>query len=181
MTDMQFVHTTNCVLLRTSLSVRRSISASYWSAARRKSSCSVRPTRPATLHRPSSISGHKVGTVVSNLPLWQHNQLNRVIVLIVILKHTNANTDWEPEMVSKAEILRLIYQGRFLHCNVTLGALGLPMGKTTVMHLVPRDNLPEPNSQGKGVLWNISSDSWWIYTNMCLYKSAIISIFDVIQ
>lgn len=56
--------------------------------------------------------------------------------------------DWEAEAVSKAEILRLIYQGRFLHCNVTLGALGLPLGKTTVMHLVPRDNLPEPNSQG---------------------------------
>ncbi|XP_055389502.1 ubiquitin-like protein 3 [Condylostylus longicornis] len=55
--------------------------------------------------------------------------------------------DWESELVSKAEILRLIYQGRFLHCNVTLGALGLPLGKTTVMHLVPRDNLPEPNSQ----------------------------------
>lgn len=58
-------------------------------------------------------------------------------------------SDWETEMVSKAEILRLIYQGRFLHCNVTLGALGLPLGKTTVMHLVPRDNLPEPNSQGE--------------------------------
>ncbi|ALC49709.1 UBL3 [Drosophila busckii] len=55
--------------------------------------------------------------------------------------------DWSQEAVSKAEILRLIYQGRFLHCNVTLGALGLPLGKTTVMHLVPRDNLPEPNSQ----------------------------------
>jgi hypothetical protein len=57
--------------------------------------------------------------------------------------------DWESEAVDKAEILRLIYQGRFLHCNVTLGALGLPLGKTTVMHLVPRDNLPEPNSQGE--------------------------------
>lgn len=57
--------------------------------------------------------------------------------------------DWESEAVDKAEILRLIYQGRFLHCNVTLGALGLPLGKTTVMHLVPRDNLPEPNSQGR--------------------------------
>ncbi|KAH8361229.1 hypothetical protein KR200_007689, partial [Drosophila serrata] len=55
--------------------------------------------------------------------------------------------DWTREAVSKADILRLIYQGRFLHCNVTLGALGLPLGKTTVMHLVPRDNLPEPNSQ----------------------------------
>jgi hypothetical protein len=50
--------------------------------------------------------------------------------------------------VSSAEILRLIYQGRFLHGNVTLAALGLPTGKTTVMHLVPRESLPEPNSQG---------------------------------
>jgi len=56
--------------------------------------------------------------------------------------------DWAEEAVAKAEILRLIYQGRFLHSNVTLGALGLPFGKTTVMHLVPRENLPEPNSQG---------------------------------
>uniref|UniRef100_A0A131YF82 Ubiquitin-like protein 3 n=2 Tax=Rhipicephalus TaxID=426455 RepID=A0A131YF82_RHIAP len=57
--------------------------------------------------------------------------------------------EWSDEAVSKAEILRLIYQGRFLHGNVTLGALQLPLGKTTVMHLVPRENLPEPNSQGE--------------------------------
>ncbi|XP_022250561.1 ubiquitin-like protein 3 isoform X1 [Limulus polyphemus] len=55
--------------------------------------------------------------------------------------------EWAEEGVSKAEILRLIYQGRFLHGNVTLGALQLPLGRTTVMHLVPRENLPEPNSQ----------------------------------
>ena len=30
-------------------------------------------------------------------------------------------------------------QGRFLHGNVTLSALGLPCGKTAVMHLVPRE------------------------------------------
>jgi len=54
--------------------------------------------------------------------------------------------EWAEEAVTKAEILRLIYQGRFLHGNVTLGALGLPLAKTTVMHLVPRENLPEPNS-----------------------------------
>ncbi len=56
-------------------------------------------------------------------------------------------------------MLRLIYQGRFLHGNVTLGALRLQhgkefvfrnfflifcLGKTTVMHLVQRENLPEP-------------------------------------
>ena len=58
-------------------------------------------------------------------------------------------TDWNEEAVSSAEILRMIYQGRFLHGNVTLAALGLPTGKTTVMHLVPRESLPEPNSQGK--------------------------------
>ena len=56
--------------------------------------------------------------------------------------------DWQDESVSRPEILRLIYQGRFLHGNVTLGALQLPTGKTSVMHLVPRENLPEPNSQG---------------------------------
>ena len=57
-------------------------------------------------------------------------------------------TEWNEEGVSRAEILRLIYQGRFLHGNVTLGALGLPPGRTSVMHLVPRETLPEPNSQG---------------------------------
>jgi len=55
--------------------------------------------------------------------------------------------DWSEEAVGSADILRLIYQGRFLHGNVTLSALGLPTGKTTVMHLVPRESLPEPNSQ----------------------------------
>lgn len=59
----------------------------------------------------------------------------------------NWPSDWSDESVSSAEILRLIYQGRFLHGNVTLAALGLPTGKTTVMHLVPRESLPEPNSQ----------------------------------
>lgn len=73
--------------------------------------------------------------------------------------------------------MRLIFQGRFLHENVTLGGrwnflfvcllqihlkiilfivnlffnlvLKLPLGKTTVMHLVPRERLPQVNSQGK--------------------------------
>lgn len=49
----------------------------------------------------------------------------------------------------ETNILRLIYQGRFLHGNVTLGALQLPAGKTTVMHLVARENLPEPNNRGE--------------------------------
>jgi len=55
--------------------------------------------------------------------------------------------EWGDSKPPRAEILRLIFQGRFLHGNVTLGALQLPLGKTSVMHLVPRENLPEPNSQ----------------------------------
>lgn len=51
--------------------------------------------------------------------------------------------DWHEEAVSRAEILRLIYQGRFLHGNVTLAALNLPLGRTCVMHLVQRENLPD--------------------------------------
>jgi len=54
---------------------------------------------------------------------------------------------WRTEPVASAAILRLIYQGRFLHGAVTLSALGLPTGRTAVMHLVPRETLPEPNSQ----------------------------------
>uniref|UniRef100_A0A9J7Y7A5 Ubiquitin like 3 n=1 Tax=Cyprinus carpio carpio TaxID=630221 RepID=A0A9J7Y7A5_CYPCA len=65
------------------------------------------------------------------------------------LKSMTVLKDWEEEQVSSPNILRLIYQGRFLHGNVTLGALKLPFGKTTVMHLVARETLPEPNSQGQ--------------------------------
>ncbi|CAF87583.1 unnamed protein product, partial [Tetraodon nigroviridis] len=57
----------------------------------------------------------------------------------------------EEERVSSPSILRLIFQGRFLHGNVTLGALKLPPGRTTVMHLVARETLPEPNSHGEGL------------------------------
>uniref|UniRef100_A0A8C4R9E3 Ubiquitin-like protein 3 n=1 Tax=Eptatretus burgeri TaxID=7764 RepID=A0A8C4R9E3_EPTBU len=68
-----------------------------------------------------------------------------------IAKHVYENwpMDWEEEHVSSPNILRLIYQGRFLHGNVTLAALKLPLAKTTVMHLVARETLPEPNSQGQ--------------------------------
>lgn len=74
---------------------------------------------------------------------------NQLFCVLLVTLFLIFSADWCQEAVSKAEILRLIYQGRFLHSNVTLGALGLPYGKTTVMHLVPRENLPEPNSQGK--------------------------------
>ncbi|OXB55038.1 hypothetical protein ASZ78_008004, partial [Callipepla squamata] len=75
-----------------------------------------------------------------------------------IAKHVYDNwpMDWEEEQVSSPNILRLIYQGRFLHGNVTLGALKLPFGKTTVMHLVARETLPEPNSQGMLYTGNVS-------------------------
>uniref|UniRef100_A0A4W5NK59 Ubiquitin-like protein 3 n=1 Tax=Hucho hucho TaxID=62062 RepID=A0A4W5NK59_9TELE len=68
-----------------------------------------------------------------------------------IAKHVFDNwpLGWEEEQVDSASILRLIFQGRFLHGSVTLGALKLPPGRTTVMHLVARETLPEPNSHGQ--------------------------------
>ena len=58
-------------------------------------------------------------------------------------------SEWAEDKVDSPSMLKLIYHGRFLHGSVTLGALGLPQGKTTVMHLVARENLPEPNSSGE--------------------------------
>lgn len=55
-------------------------------------------------------------------------------------------SDWSEDKVESASMLKLIYHGRFLHGSVTLQALQLASGKTTVMHLVTRENLPEPNS-----------------------------------
>lgn len=57
--------------------------------------------------------------------------------------------DWKADAVSSHNILKLIYQGRFLHGNVTLGALHLTLGKRVVMHLVARENLPEPSAQAQ--------------------------------
>ncbi|CAI5444557.1 unnamed protein product [Caenorhabditis angaria] len=54
--------------------------------------------------------------------------------------------DWSEDKVESSSMLKLIYHGRFLHGSVTLQALQLIPGKTTVMHLVTRENLPEPNS-----------------------------------
>ncbi|KAL3091349.1 hypothetical protein niasHS_007142 [Heterodera schachtii] len=54
--------------------------------------------------------------------------------------------EWTDEKVSNASMLKLIYHGRFLHGSVTLGALNLPAGASSVMHLVTRETLPEPNS-----------------------------------
>ncbi|ESO11255.1 hypothetical protein HELRODRAFT_91579, partial [Helobdella robusta] len=68
----------------------------------------------------------------------------------VITQHVYENwpSGWSDEVLPPRNILRLIYQGRFLHGNVTLGALHLHPGSTTVMHLVMREQLPEPNYQG---------------------------------
>jgi len=67
-----------------------------------------------------------------------------------IVQHVFENwpEEWKDDAVSSHNILKLIYQGRFLHGNVTLGTLQLSLGKRTVMHLVARENLPEPASQG---------------------------------
>jgi hypothetical protein len=94
-----------------------------------------------------------------------------------VLIHVLLFVGWSEEAVSKAEILRLIYQGRFLHSNVTLGALGLPLGKTTVMHLVPRENLPEPNSQGENKCFSLA---FFTLVNVFKYIISLISTLTML-
>lgn len=53
--------------------------------------------------------------------------------------------EWTSNKVEKSDVLRLIYQGRFLHENVSLNSLNIQPGRTCVMHLVPREKIPEPN------------------------------------
>lgn len=53
--------------------------------------------------------------------------------------------EWTANKVERPEVLRLIYQGRFLHENISLNSLNIQPGRTCVMHLVPREKIPEPN------------------------------------
>jgi len=59
--------------------------------------------------------------------------------------YNNWPEEWsdEKDSIMSHHVLRLIYQGRFLHENVTFLALNLPAGKRSVMHLVPREKLPQ--------------------------------------
>ena len=43
-------------------------------------------------------------------------------VVVVVVFAVIDVIEWEDQMVPKSEILRLIFQGRFLHGNVTLGS-----------------------------------------------------------
>jgi len=63
-----------------------------------------------------------------------------------ISKHVFENwpPEWSANRVERPEVLRLIYQGRFLHENVSLNSLNVQPGRTCVMHLVPREKIPEP-------------------------------------
>lgn len=75
--------------------------------------------------------------------------LSDSVSIITTYVYNNWPTEWADESLPSSNILRLIYQGRFLHGNVTLGALQLATGSTVVMHLVMREQLPEPTNQGQ--------------------------------
>lgn len=64
---------------------------------------------------------------------------------IALFVYENWPSDWIATKVDRAEVLRFIYQGRFLHENVTLESINIQPGRTCVMHLVPREKIPEPN------------------------------------
>lgn len=54
-------------------------------------------------------------------------------------------------------LLNFLHLCLFIPCmkNSIFAALNLPLGKRSVMHLVARENLPEPPSQGKLKLLNL--------------------------
>lgn len=71
-------------------------------------------------------------------------------------------SDWEEEQVSSPNILRLIYQGRFLHGNVTLGGekthgAGLPLAEIAAVCRCGHEHcshpFPEPQNRATSVLW----------------------------
>uniref|UniRef100_A0A183CG64 Rad60-SLD_2 domain-containing protein n=1 Tax=Globodera pallida TaxID=36090 RepID=A0A183CG64_GLOPA len=78
----------------------------------------------------------------------EFNQFTPSTSAAEICQHVFENwpTEWTEEKVSNASMLKLIYHGRFLHGSVSLGALNLPAGASSVMHLVTRETLPETNS-----------------------------------
>lgn len=55
---------------------------------------------------------------------------------------------WAEERVERPDILRLIFQGRFLHDDMTLDRVRLP-GKKFAMHLLPRERLPDHESHSR--------------------------------
>lgn len=56
----------------------------------------------------------------------------------------NWPVEWNGEVQKpdRPEILRLIYRGRFLKSTTTLEYLSLPVGKTSTLHMVIRERLP---------------------------------------
>lgn len=62
-------------------------------------------------------------------------KINDASALVFVILFTSLSvwpfflSDWEEEQVSSPNILRLIYQGRFLHGNVTLGGEKTPQKK----------------------------------------------------
>ena len=57
-----------------------------------------------------------------NASLLNNKLFKFTYILIIVFFYSNFTLDWADQAVPKPEILRLIFQGRFLHGNVTLGS-----------------------------------------------------------
>lgn len=79
--------------------------------------------RPTGLHEPEAMLLFPPITVILSV---QNRGLSFVPMYRSSYFLNLSFADWADEAVSKSEILRLIYQGRFLHGNVTLGGKLLP-------------------------------------------------------
>ncbi|XP_064405570.1 ubiquitin-like protein 3 [Halichondria panicea] len=67
-----------------------------------------------------------------------------------IYEHWPAEWDKKSSVLKpdNSQMLRFIYRGRFLGPTVTLSSSSIPAGKTTVLHMVIRETIPENSSSG---------------------------------
>jgi len=77
-------------------------------------------------------------------------KINPKMSVTEITRHVwnNWPKEWAEERVERPDILRLIFQGRFLHDDMTLDRIRLP-GKKFAMHLLPRERLPDHESHSR--------------------------------
>lgn len=106
---------------------------------------------PGTVAKPSLVHQSSKNKVCLKLILASGKSAEFIFPLITSVGEVteyvfnNWPEEWaeEKESITSFHVLRLIYQGRFLHENVTFIALNLAPGKRTVMHLIPREKLPQ--------------------------------------
>ena len=94
----------------------------------------------------------------------------------------NADTVIQVIVVTVSHVLDTLLTGLQIISLIHFVGLRLPTGKTTVMHLVAREHLPEPNSQSKLQhlcgLWTLNCGNMFIILPVLCCYAASTSLLD---